>query len=440
MICSRDRFLVAFVVMVGLLASFVAGADVAGDVDAAYEDFLALYTHFHSNPELSLREVETGGRIADELEALGYDVTANVGGTGVVAVMTRGDGPTVMIRGDMDALPVKEETGLSYASEVVVKDDLGREVHVMHACGHDIHMTVLLGTARLLAAREDWAGTVMLVAQPAEERGLGAKAMLKDGLFERFPYPDFVISTHVDATLATGTVGYVPGYAMANVDSVDIKVLGRGGHGAYPHLTKDPVVVAARIVMGLQTIVSREIAATDPSVITVGSIHGGTKHNIIPNEVDLQLTVRSYSDATRDKLLAAIERTAVNEALAAGMPEDLIPIVEVKEEYTPALYNDPALVERITGVFREVFGEERVVPREPVMGGEDFGRYGRTEPTIPIFMFRLGTVAPERAAAHDAGEINLPSLHSSQFAPIPEPTIKTGVTAMTEAALALLGD
>jgi amidohydrolase len=364
-------------------------------VEKGYTDLEKLYKHFHANPELSFFEEKTSQRMAEEWRALGFDVTENVGGYGVVAVMENGDGPTIMVRADMDALPVKEETGLEYASTVTTDDELGVNVPVMHACGHDVHITSIIGAARVLNSMKDsWSGTLVMIAQPAEERGAGAREMLADGLFEKFPRPEAAVALHVDPGLEAGKVGFVPGFAMANVDSVDIKIRGVGGHGAYPHKTKDPVVIAAQVVLALQTIVSREISPLDPAVVTVGSIHGGTKHNIIPNEVDLQLTVRSYSDETRDHLMEAIERITMNTARAAGVPPFALPTVELREEYTPALYNTPELVGQVVGAFKEFLGEENVEEGESVMGGEDFGRYGREEPRIPIFMYRLGAIAP----------------------------------------------
>ncbi len=409
-------------------------------VSKQYAELETLYKRLHSNPELSFQEKETSRHLASELRELDYDVTENVGGFGVVALMRNGDGPVLMIRADMDALPVSEETGLAYASTATAKDETGAEVPVMHACGHDVHMTCLIGTAREMAARKDaWRGTLMLVLQPAEERGGGAKAMLEDGLFERFPQPNYAIALHVDEGIEAGKIGYISGFAMANVDSVDILVRGVGGHGAYPHLTKDPVVTAAQIVLSLQTIVSREVMPTEAAVITVGSIHGGTKHNIIGNEVRMQLTVRSYSDETRDILLKGIERVAKNTARASGIPEELLPEVSFSDTYTPALYNSPELVERVMKTIGRVVGEGNLVLKEPVMGGEDFGRYGRTDAKIPIFMFRLGTISAERfAESKKPGGAALPSLHSSKYAPEPEPSIKTGVAAMTAAALDLL--
>jgi len=340
----------------------------------------------------------------------------------------------------MDALPVKEQTGLPFASKVTTRDDAGNDVPVMHACGHDMHMTALVGVARVLAQMKDrWQGTLVLIGQPAEERGGGASAMLKDGLFNRFPKPDFCLALHDSAELAAGTLGFTPGFAMANVDSVDITVRGLGGHGAHPDKTKDPVVLAAQIILALQTIVSRERDPLEPAVVTVGSIHGGTKHNIIPDEVELQLTVRSYSDEVRTQTLAAIQRITRGQAIAAGIPDDHLPVVHIEPDFTAATYNDPRLTERLVGVFSAWFGTTNVLQRKPSMGGEDFGDYGRTEHKIPICMFSVGGVKPEALKESARTGKPLPSLHSSLWAPDPEPTIKTGITAMTAAVLELMG-
>lgn len=416
----------------------VALAGLACMQSAHAEDLIKLYKYLHSNPELSFMENKTADLMATKLENLGFEVTKNVGKTGVVAVMKNGDGPTVMIRADMDALPVKEQTGLPYASQIMMKNRDGKDVPVMHACGHDVHMTVLIGTAeKLVAQKDDWKGTLVLVLQPAEELGQGARAMLADGLFKRFPRPDYNLALHDNASLAAGKVGIVPGYALANVDSVDIIVHGVGGHGAYPHTTKDPIVLAAQIVMGLQTIASREISPLEPVVVTVGSIHGGTKHNIISDEVKMQLTIRSYSDEVRDATLAAIKRISENMGRAAGLPEDKLPDVSVKDEYTPAAYNNPELANRVSAALRKSIGADNVVAMDPVMGGEDFGQFGRVDPKIPSLIFWLGAVDPkEIKKAKKAGKA-LPSLHSPFFAPVPEPTLNTGVAAMSAAALDL---
>ena len=310
----------------------------------------------------------------------------------------------------------------------------------MHACGHDMNMTCVLGAARVLAHLKDhWRGTLVVIGQPAEERGGGARAMLADGLFTRFPRPDFCLALHDDAELPAGTVGYRVGYALANVDSVDITIHGVGGHGAYPHKTKDPVVLAAQIIVGLQTIVSREVEPGEPAVVTVGSIHGGTKHNIIPDEVRLQLTVRSYTDEMRQQTLESIKRIVRGQALAAGVAEDRLPEVKVQDDFTPATYNDPALSEKLAGAFKSWFGDAHVIKQKPTMGGEDFSEYGRTEHKIPICMFQVGGVKPEAIKDSEQTGKPLPSLHSPLWAPLPEPTIKTGAAAMTAAVLELMG-
>ncbi|MBL4616564.1 MAG: amidohydrolase [Robiginitomaculum sp.] len=398
-----------------------------------------LYLHLHQNPELSLQEFETSKRMAAELTQAGYDVTTDIGGTGLVAVMKNGDGPTLMLRADMDALPLEEKTGLSYASKAKGVNQRGQDVSVMHACGHDIHMTSLIGTARNLAKLKDqWSGTLILIGQPAEEVGKGAKAMLNNGLYKRFGTPDFNIALHVSATLPAGTVGYSSGFALANVDSVDIKVRGIGGHGAYPHTTKDPIVLAAYIVTALQTLVSREISPLDPAVVTVGSIHGGSKHNIISDGVHLQLTVRSYSDETRAKLLDGIKRIAENQGRVFGLPEDLLPIFELKDEYTPATYNNPELSTRVAAAISKKLGAENVKIIDPVMGGEDFGRFGRTDAKVPGVIYWLGTVEPKKHAKMIAEGTGFPSLHSPFFAPDRIKTIETGVASMSAIALDLL--
>jgi hippurate hydrolase len=410
-------------------------------VNQEYPRLFELYKHLHTHPELSLHEEKTGQRVADELKQAGLEVTTRVGGYGVVGVLRNGVGPTILIRTDLDALPVKEQTGLPYASSVRTMDDKGNEVDVMHACGHDVHMSVFVGTARLMVALKDrWQGTLVFIGQPAEEKGSGARAMLKDGLFTRFPKPDYCLALHDKADLAAGTVGWVEGYALANVDSVDITIRGVGGHGAWPHKTKDPIVLAAETVLALQTIVSREIPPGEPAVVTVGSIHGGTKHNIISDEVKLQLTLRSYTDEVRAQTIAAIKRITHGLAEAAGVPADRMPIVTLlDQEFTPATFNDPALTRRLAAAFRNWLGEANVRPAKPVMGGEDFSEYGRTTDKIPICMFWLGAVKPELIAESERTGKSLPTLHSSEFAPLPEPTIKTGVAAMTAAVLELAG-
>jgi hippurate hydrolase len=415
-------------------------AQIAAKLSQDYPSLEAFYKDLHSHPELSLMEEKTSAKLAAELRAAGYEVTEHFGGYGVVAVLKNGSGPTLLIRSDTDGLPVSEQTGLSYASTVKTTNLSGQEVSVMHACGHDVHMSVLVGTARQLAAlKSRWAGTVVLIGQPAEERGLGARAMLTAGLYRKFPKPDFAIALHDAANLETGAVGIAEGYVMANVDWVDITVPGVGGHGAYPHLTKDPIVLASRIVLALQTIVSRETRPLEPAVVTVGSIHGGAKANIIPDEVKLQLTLRSYSSAVRAHTIEAIRRICRGEAIAAGMPDDRMPVVTlVEDEATPATYNDPALTQRVRASLTKWLGEAKVKSIDPEMGGEDFSQFGLTTEKVPICIYRLGAVAPAAIAESQRTGVPLPSLHSSKFAPVPEPTIKTGVTSLTGAALDLL--
>jgi hippurate hydrolase len=410
-------------------------------VEREYPSLEKLYVHCHANPELSFREEKTAARVAQELKALGMEVTTKVGGHGVVGVLRNGAGPTVLVRTDLDALPVKEQTGLPYASTVRTTNDLGVEVDVMHACGHDIHITSLVGTARALTQLKDrWHGTLVFIGQPAEERGSGARAMLKDGLFTRFPKPDYCLALHVSSDVPAGTLGVVEGFMLANVDSVDIVMRGAGGHGAWPHKTKDPIVLTAQTIMALQMIVSRETDPLESAVVTVGSVHGGTKHNIIPDDVKLQLTVRSFTDQVRENTLNSIRRIVRGQALSAGIPEDRLPVVKVDDaEFTPATYNNPELARRIGGAFKQVFGEKHVVTRKPVMGGEDFSEYGRTADRIPICIFWLGSVEPERVAESERTGKSLPALHSNLYRPAPEPTIKTGVTAMTAAVLELAG-
>ncbi|HLN27256.1 MAG TPA: amidohydrolase [Gemmataceae bacterium] len=410
--------------------------DVTGQIEKNSADLETLYKYFHSHPELSLVEEHTSARLAQEIKGLGFDVTTKVGGYGVVAILKNGPGPTVLVRTDMDALPVVEQTSLPYASKVRTRDRNGNDVGAMHACGHDMHMTCWIGTARTLASLKDkWQGTLMFIAQPAEEIGTGARLMIADGLFKRFPKPDYCLALHCDARSAHGSITYTDGLALANVDSVDIVVHGKGGHGAAPHTTIDPVVIAARIILDLQTIVSRETNPTDPAVVTVGSIHGGTKHNIIPAEVKMQLTVRTTKDSVRKHTLEAIERIAKAAAQAAGAPEPTV--TSDPGEFTPALMNDSKLTRRTVAVFKEALGAENVHERPPIMGGEDFSRYGREG--VPIFLYFLGTLPRERVAESERTGQPLPSLHSDRYYPTPEPSIKTGVLTMSLAVLNLVG-
>ena len=401
-------------------------------------DLLSLYKDLHANPELSYQEFETSEKLANLLESIGYEVTRNVGGNGVVAILKNGNGKNIMFRADMDGLPVEEKTGARYASQKKVTNLDGEEVFTMHACGHDVHMTVLIGVAEyLFENKSEWQGNLILVLEPAEEVSGGARNMIKDGLFTRFPRPDYNLAFHVNAGMPTGKVGFLPGWAMANVDSVDITVKGIGGHGAYPHTTKDPIVIAANIVTQLQTIVSRQIAPTDPAVVTVGSIHGGTKHNVIPNEVKLQLTLRSYTDEVRNETISSIKKIVKGSAISAGLSEENYPVIEIKDEYTPAVFNNPSLVEKIQKSFVKSLGEKNVIKVSPVMGGEDFGMFGRVEPIIPTALFWLGAVNTKVYEKAQKEDLILPSLHSDLFLPDAEPAIATGVKAMTSAILDL---
>ena len=397
-----------------------------------------LYKDLHSNPELSYKEEKTSKKLALLLRELGYEVTEGIGGYGVVAHLKNGIGKTILIRADMDALPVEEKTGASYASKVKSINQVGQEVFTMHACGHDIHMTVLMGTANYMAKnKEKWQGDLILVLQPAEEVSGGARNMIKDGLFKKWPRPDYNLALHVSADIQAGKIGYLPGWAMANVDSVDIIIKGIGGHGAYPHKTKDPIVLTAQIINSLQTIISREIGPIEPAVLTVGSIHGGTKHNIIPNEVRLQLTLRSYTDEVRSKTISSIKRLTRGLAISAGIPPDLYPEVILKDEYTPAVFNNPDLVQKLESSFKKSIGSENIFKTSPVMGGEDFGMFGRDEPIIPTAIFWLGAVNKDVFEESKKENIPLPSLHSDLFLPDAEPTINTGITAMSQAAIDL---
>lgn len=407
-------------------------------IDAELTKLIDLYKHLHRHPELSHQEAATAAKLTQEMRDLGFEVTTNVGGHGIVCVFRNGDGPTIMVRTDLDALPVTEKTGLPYASEVVARGRDGLPVGVMHACGHDMHMTCWVGTAKVLTSLKDrWKGTLVFIGQPAEEVGAGARLMIEAGLFQRFPKPDFALALHCDSQLKAGAVSFTNGLAMANVDTVDVVVKGKGGHGAAPHTTVDPIVLAAKMVLDFQTIVSRELDPVDPAVVTVGSIHGGTKHNIIPSEVRLQLTVRSTKDEVRSKILDAIKRIAKGNAEAARAPE---PEVSVNlSEFTPALINDAGLSTRLTALFRSVLGAENVSERPLSLGGEDFARYGREG--IPIFLYFLGTIDDERwQAARRPGGDPLPSMHSDRFWPAIEPTIRTGVLTMSLAVWELLGN
>jgi len=404
-------------------------------VDAVYPQVEALYLDLHRNPELSYHEEKTASKIADHLRDLRSGGAVGSGCADLVGVFKNGPGPVVMLRAELDALPVPEKTGLAYASHVTTHDDRGVEVPVMHACGHDLHMAIGIGTAALLVQNKDrWHGTFIYVGQPAEERIGGAKAMIKEGLFTRFPKPDFVFAVHDSNGLPAGKVGYTPSFSASNADSVNVTVYGVGGHGSAPQETIDPIVIAARTIVSWQTIVSREIDPQEPAVITVGAIHGGTKNNIIPDEVLMQLTVRSYKDEVRKHLLASIERIAVAEAAAAGAPKK--PLVEI-EEGVGAVYNDPPTTNRLADRLKQVMGDANVVLGRPIMASDDFAEYRYAG--IPSVMLELGAVNPEKyAAAKKSGEA-IPGPHSPYFAPDREPSLKTGVEVEMAAILELMG-
>ena len=435
------KIAIAFGLAAALLASPASAATVRQAVEADMPQLLALYRDLHANPELSFQEVRSSAKLAAEMRKLGFEVTEKVGKTGVVAVMKNGSGPVVMLRADMDGLPVKEQTGLAFASKATGTLPDGSVSPVMHACGHDTHMTSWIGTARRLVAMKDqWSGTLVMILQPAEEIGRGAEAMLEDGLYTRFPKPDYAIAFHDAAALPAGTIGVTPGYALANVDSVDITVHGVGGHGAYPHTTRDPVVLASRIVTGLQMLVSRENDPQNPAVVTVGSFHAGSKHNIISDEAKLQLTVRSYTPEVRRNLLDGIKRVARGEAIAAGMPEGKMPEVVIREaEYTPATFNTERLSNRALELFTQHFGADRIKKATPVMGGEDFSHYWLADKSIESLIFWVGGTPREKWEAAGGDTQKLPSLHSPFFAPDADAVISTATEALTLAALDVLG-
>ncbi len=422
-----------------------AQGDLDGKIDGNIREWMGIYRQFHEHPELSGEEKETSAMIASRLRTLGYEVTDHFGAYesgkqayGVVAVMKNGPGPTAYVRTDMDGLPIVEKTGLPYASKVRAKRADG-EVGVMHACGHDIHMTIFLGTAGMLAeSRDKWSGTLVLIGQPAEETIGGAKAMLRAGLYTKFPKPDYVVALHDSAALPAGVVAWHTGAMLAASDSVDVTFRGYGGHGAAPNLTKDPIVIASEFVVALQTIVSREMNPLEPTVITVGSFHAGTKHNIIPDDAHLQLTVRTMNPAQRQKALAAITRMADGIAAAAGVPAERAPIVEISPDNVPATVNDAELTQRVAAAMEKALGKENVWPAQPIMGSEDFSLYTLQDPKPPICMFWLGAVDPAKWKDAQEKGTRLPGLHSSEFAPLAEPAIRTGVKAMTAAVTDLL--
>ena len=423
-----------------ILAAPASAATLSEAVRADMPQLMTLYRDLHANPELSMQEVRTPARLAAEMKKLGFTVTEKVGKTGVVSVLRNGPGPVLMLRADMDGLPVVEQTNLPFASKVRATARSGVETGVMHACGHDTHMAAFIGTAkRLVAMKDQWSGTLVMILQPGEETGEGARAMLEDGLYSRFPKPSAVIAFHDAAALPAGVIGITPGYALANVDSVDITVKGVGGHGAYPQTTKDPIVLASRIVSTLQTLVSRENDPANPAVVTVGSFQAGAKHNIISDEAKLQLTVRSYKPEVRKLLLDGIKRIARGEAIAAGMPEGRMPVVTVRDEmYTPATFNTEKLSNRALELFQQNFGPQRAIKTPAVMGGEDFSRFWLADNSIESLIFWVGGTPKAQWDAAGGDQQKLPSLHSPFWAPEAETVIATATEAMTLAALDIL--
>jgi hippurate hydrolase len=428
-----------FLVAAAMAAAPATGATLSDAIHADIPQLMDLYRDLHAHPELSMQEARTPALLAPQMRKLGFDVTEHVGKTGLVAVMKNGPGPVLLIRADMDALPVREQTGLPFASHVMGKLPDGTLTAVMHACGHDTHITTWLATGRRLAAMKDqWSGTLVMILQPGEELVTGAKAMLDDGLFTRFPKPDTLLAFHDSATLPAGVIGITNGYVLANVDTVNIDVKGVGGHGAYPQNTKDPIVLASRIVTSLQTLVSRENDPQQPAVVTVGSFHAGTKSNIIPDEAKLALTVRSYTPETRKLLLDGIRRIVRGEAVAAGMPDDKMPTVEIEQPSADATFNTPELSEHLTQLFASHFGQDRVVEPKPVMAAEDFSRYWLADKTKQSVIFWVGGVPKEKWDAVAGDTTKLPALHSPLWAPDAEAVISTATEAMTTAALDLL--
>jgi hippurate hydrolase len=403
-------------------------------------DLEALYRELHARPELSGQEKETAARLAGELRRSGLAVHTGIGGHGIVGVLENGPGPAVMIRADMDALPVDEKTGLRYASTVkAAVAERAVKVGVMHACGHDLHMAVMVGAVRLLAAlRDSWSGTLLAVGQPSEETGAGARAMVRDGIFTRFPRPIAALALHVDPNIPAGKVGYRPGSISAGSSSLDITVRGIGGHAANPHQAIDPVVIAARVVIGLQTLVSRETDPREMAVLTVGAIHGGTKHNAIPDEVMLRVNIRYNTEAVRDRMLASIGRMIRGIALSAGVPDELLPLIRRPGESTPPMVNDPELTERVRAGLVPVLGEENVILIPQLTGSEDFSVFSDGDPPVPVCYLRLGAADPLELEESRRTGRDLPYLHNSRFAPPTDPTIRTGSIAMAAAVATLL--
>jgi amidohydrolase len=433
----RNPFSLTLLCFLVISQTSYAQADLSSRLDKEQEGLENFYRELHRFPELSFMEFHTADKLAGELESLGFEVHRGIGGNTLVGLLRNGEGPVVMVRTDMDALPIVEKTGLPYASEVVTEDFEGNTVPAMHACGHDMHMTVWTGTARMMASMKDrWKGTLMMIAQQAEERSGGAGRALEAGLYSDFPVPDYALAYHVSDKLPSGTFGYCPGPIMAGVSSVDIIIYGVGGHGAQPDRTIDPIVLSARFITDIQTIVSRELSPLQPAVVTVGSIHGGTKHNIIPEEVKLQLTIRYYDQSAGDQIVSALRRIGNGLAASAGLPPEKYPDVTVQDESTPPLINNPQLTQRLADVLSSVFGEDSVIRVDPLMVGEDFGQYGLTSEKVPICLMWLGAVPPEK---YISGE-PLPGLHTAYFYPDFPATIRTGVEGMVSMLMELMNE
>ncbi len=418
-----------------IFCSFTLGDNPAVTREAIAEDIpflLDFYKQLHQSPELSFQEKETSRKLAAELRKAGYEVTEGVGGYGIVGILKNGQGPTILYRTDMDALPMAEKTGLPYASAAKATLN-GQETGTMHSCGHDMHMTTWLGTARAMARMKDqWKGTLMLIGQPAEELGAGSKMMLDAGLYTRFGVPDFGVGLHCSPTIPAGQVGFGKGFTMANSERMDIKIFGVGAHGASPHMSIDPIVLASMMIMELQTIVSRNMKPTEPAVVTVGAIKGGAQYNIIPDEVTLQLTIRTFTEDVRQLVHRRINEIARGTAIAAGLPEDKMPVVSIANDFTPANFNNPDLIDKLTASASKAIGSQNVVEAEAQMVAEDFSRYGKTEHKVPTALFWLGTVPDERLKKSD-----LPGLHSPFYYPAPQKSLETGILVTTQSLLDL---
>ena len=433
-----------FAALVGFMSfhAFSQQSDMKKIMNLANENYThleALYTNFHQFPELAGNEVRSSKTFSDELFSYGYKVRTNIGGYGVVGVLENGEGKTLLLRTEMDALPIKENTGLNFASKVFITNKYGETKHVMHACGHDLHMTSILGTAKAMAElKNEWSGTLIIVAQPAEEVGLGAKRMIKAGLFEKYPVPDYAIALHSSPELETGRVGIIYGHAFAGSDDIDITVYGNGGHGAYPHKSVDAVVLSAQLVISLQTLISREVPASTPAVITVGSIQGGNSYGVIPDKVQLQLSMLTYSEQTRNRLIMRIGQISNGLAAAAGLTEDKFPKIVIAENHVPSLYNNRDLTEQVSKSIAATIGKGNLSDMPALMASEDFAHFGTAPYNIPLCVFLLGTVPLQTLEASQSGKLNLPSLHSDNYYPELPGSIKTGVRALTGAAMGIL--